>query len=73
MTKLEEKKKELADLTKRIELRAGKVLDREKKQGVENEQFKLEFALKNLLDECRVKETELKITAFENILKILDQ
>lgn len=71
ISELQKKQNRLVELTKLIELHTGQPMTHEQKQSVENETFKQEFALKNLMDEFKEREVSVKITTLENILNIL--
>lgn len=59
---------ELANI---INLSADRILPIEDREAIDNEQFRMEFALKNLVDEVREKEADIKIKHMENVVSIL--
>lgn len=66
------KRKELSDLTKTIQLLcSSKVLSIAQRSEFENYQFKLEFALKNLVEEFADREIDERIKSFKNVVKFL--
>lgn len=62
------KVRQLADV---ISMGANAFLSKETKMNIENEQFKMEFALKNLVDEAREKEADIKIKHMEQVVTYL--
>lgn len=69
--KLHKKLQRLKELSTIIELHKGQILTREQKQEVDNEQFRLEFALRTLVDESKIREADLKIAAMEKIVTLI--
>lgn len=70
---LKEKQKKLENLARIMMLNEGKLLLSEQKQMEENERFKLEFNLQNLMIDCKIKEADFKINAMETIINSLKQ
>ena len=68
---LAKKLQRISELAKVISLGAGQSLTREQKQETDNEQFKLEFHLKELQKEFREREADFKIAAMERIINLL--
>jgi len=60
--------KELAQV---IMLSADRILPVGTRQEVENEEFRLQFALKTLTDEAREREADLKIKHMEKVVELL--
>lgn len=67
---LEQKIEEMKGLVKVLELNA-RFLTREEKSEVDNLEYKLEFNLKKLLDDCKMKEVDMKIESMKKIIKLL--
>lgn len=70
---LKDKQRKLDNLARIMMLNEGKVLLAEQKQTEENERFKLEFNLQNLMIDCKIKEADYKIIAMETIINNLKQ
>lgn len=68
-----EKDKYLKGLMERIKLYTGKKMTAELNQSLENEQYKLEFRLKELNKKFRLEELKEKIVSFERALDIIKQ
>lgn len=70
---LKEKELKLSNLARIMMLNEGKILLAEQKQTEENERFKLEFNLRNLMIDCKIQEAGYKIAAMETIINSLKQ
>ncbi len=66
------KLKRLNELATQITNRSMKIIPREVKQAVDNLQFRLEFRLNELLEQCKLNEAAIKIEAMENVMKLLE-
>lgn len=69
--RLIDKQARLAELGKLIDLHAGRVLTLQQKEATDNEQFKLEFRLKTLVDEFEERSLDHKIQSMEAVLALL--
>lgn len=69
MTNLQEKRQKIKTLAAIIGLQPPVLLTT--KERVDNEQFRLEFALKTLRDEFANREADLKIMAMEQVIQII--
>lgn len=65
-----EKTKEMDGLVNVIKLYARPLLPKEKQES-DNIEGRLEFRLKELINECKLKELDLKIESMKNIIKLL--
>jgi hypothetical protein len=70
---LDLKRAKIAELAKIINLQPEMTLPIEAKQEIDNEQFRLEFALTNLKRECAERECDLKIAAMEKVIGLIRQ
>ena len=66
---LDEKQKKLDGLVATIELR-NRLLSHEERNKVEAVEIGLKMRLDMLVEECKLKEADLKISAMEQILEI---
>lgn len=66
---LKQKQKELDGLLKTIKLYAGQPLTREQKQEIENWEGKLEFRLNELVLQSKLKELDIKIEVYKEVIK----
>ena len=69
---LKAKLEKIAELGKIIALSSERVLPTETRQEIDNEQFRLEFALRKLVDEVKEREADLKIKSMEKIVLLLN-
>lgn len=70
--RIQEKQNRVADLGKLLDLHAGRTLTSQVKEATENEQFKLEFRLKTLVDEFEERALDTKIQSMETVLQLLN-
>ena len=68
---LDEKLAEVKKLNDVIQLSTGKVLTKELKQEIENWAIKLEFRLNELVMESKLKESDIKIEVYKNVVELL--
>lgn len=66
-----QKEKRLQFLATTIEAHKGRLLSKEVRQAIDNEQMKLEFRLKELVKQFHENELDEKIKAMEIVLSIL--
>ena len=66
---LKEKQKELDGIVEAIKLHSGQALTNEQNTNIENWQGRLEFRLNELVLESKIKEIDLKISVFKEVLK----
>jgi hypothetical protein len=65
------KLEQISNLGKIISLSADRLLPAQVRQDVENEQFRLEFALRTLVEEVREREADLKIKHMSKVVELL--
>lgn len=65
------KEKEIEGLIHQISLNSGKFLTREQNAKLEDEGFKMEFKLTELLKECKLREADIKINSLKSKLEII--
>jgi len=68
---LKKKLQRMKELATIIQLSGSRFLTKEQKQADENERYKLEFQLGELVIRSKIEEADLKIKAMENIVKLL--
>ena len=68
---LDKKLKEIKKLSDIISLGAGKILTRELKQEIENWEARLEFRLNELVMESKLREADIKIEVYKNVVELL--
>jgi len=68
---LSTKRAKIAELARIINLQPEMILPMEAKQEIDNEQFRLEFALAQLKSRFAEAECDLKIAAMEKVLTII--
>jgi hypothetical protein len=71
--KLQKKLDELKKLSNIIVLHKGQQLTPEKRQELDNWQYKMEFRLSELLDKFKNEEADIKIAVMEKIVKLLNE
>jgi hypothetical protein len=69
---LQAKLKKVAELSQVIDLSSVRALPQTLRTDIENEQFRLEFALRTLVDECKEEEADLKIAAMQKVINLLN-
>ena len=70
-TELDKKKKEMIELAKLIALNQGVFLNREKTEALRDWEARLEFRRNKLKEEYAIKEVEMRIEVFKNMLNVL--
>lgn len=70
ITKKQEKLKGLVSI---IEIACKKPLTPQQSQDISNWEGKMEFRLGELLNECKVRELDIKIEVYEEVVKVLNQ
>jgi len=68
---LEDKKKELKELSALVVLKRGMLLTKEQNQTIENFQHKSEFRLKELLERVREEEVDIKLGIIKEMVKYI--
>jgi hypothetical protein len=69
---LQAKLKKVAELSQVIDLSSVRTLPQTLRTDIENEQFRLEFALYTLVDKCKEEEADLKIAAMQKVINLLN-
>jgi hypothetical protein len=70
--RIQQKQCRLTELGKMLDLHSGRTLPTAMMEATENEQFRLEFRLKTLVDEFKERELDIKIQSMEAVLQILN-
>ena len=73
LTELEKKNKEVMDLANAIKLYDRHLISKDKKSRIMDLDARMDFRLRELLSEVQLREADIKIDIFSEILEILKE